>query len=351
MREISIEQFINLEKVVPIDVRSPEEFREFHIPGAINIPLFSNEERAEIGTTYKQIGAEDAKWRAMEIVSPKIPSILGEIKAIHEGNNHPVIYCWRGGMRSKSVATFLSFAGLSVPRLIGGYRAYRQYILEKIPQMIPSQAYTIHGMTGVGKTELLHKLQEKGFPIIDLEGLADHRGSIFGTYGLDTGHNQKTFDALLYQALSKIKGTRFFVVEAESKRIGKVVQPDELFERKLQGININIHASLTSRIDRIYREYVKPYYHEEWFQAKVIERLAYIKKRIKEPSIIEKLDMAIVSEDYKLFIKTLLEDYYDPRYSYKQLEYVNPFINVNGENIDDAVGEITNFITEKQVIK
>lgn len=349
MREISVEQFINLKNAVPIDVRSPEEFNEFHIPGAMNIPLFSNDERAEIGTIYKQIGADEAKWRAMEIVSPKIPSLLEQIKDVQQEQNHPVIYCWRGGMRSKSVATFLSFAGISIPRLTGGYKAFRQYILEKIPEMIPSQAVTIHGMTGVGKTELLLKLQEKGFPIIDLEGLANHRGSIFGTYGLNTGYNQKTFDALLYLALSKIKGSSFFVVEAESKRIGNVVQPDELFERKLRGININLQASLTSRIERIYREYVKPYYHEDWFQEKVIERLVYIKKRIKDPTIIASLDEALFSENYKLFIKILLEDYYDPRYSHKQLEYIEPFIHVDGENIDEAVEHITSIIAAKQL--
>ncbi len=348
MREISVEQFINMKNAVPIDVRSQDEFTDFHIPGAINIPLFSNEERAEIGTIYKQIGADEAKWRAMEIVSPKIPSLLGQIKEVHQEHNHPVIYCWRGGMRSKSVASFLSFAGLSIPRLIGGYRAYRQFILEKIPEMIPAQAITLHGMTGVGKTEVLLKLQEKGFPIIDLEGLANHRGSIFGTYGLDTGHNQKIFDSLLYQALSKIEGSPFFIVEAESKRIGKVTQPDELFNRKLQGININLQASLSSRIERIYREYVKPYCHEGWFQEKVIERLAYIKKRIKDSNVIASLDEAVLSENYKLFIKILLEDYYDPRYSHKQLEYVGPFIQVDGENIDEVVGEITEIITTKQ---
>ena len=348
MREISIEKFINMKKVIPIDVRSPEEFNDYRIPGAVNIPLFSDEERAEIGTIYKQIGSEEAKWRAMEIVSPKIPSILGQIREIQKEHFLPVIYCWRGGMRSKAVATFLSFSGLSIPRLIGGYRAYRQYILEKTPTIIPPQAITLHGMTGVGKTEILLKLKEKGFPIIDLEGLANHRGSIFGTFGLSTGNNQKTFDALLFQALTEIKGAVFFIVEAESKRIGKVVQPDELFNTKLQGININLQAPMSSRVARIYQEYVEPFFQEEWFQEKADNNLSFIKKRMKDPNIIATLEDALLNENYELFIQILLEDYYDPRYSYKQQEYAAPFYHIDAENIDKAVEEIIGIIaTEK----
>lgn len=349
MREINIEQFINLKKAIPVDVRSPEEFNEFKIPGAVNIPLFSNEERVEIGTVYKQIGSDEAKWRAMEIVSPKIPDLLRKIKDLLADNHHPIIYCWRGGMRSKAVATFLSFSGISIPRLIGGYRAYRQYILEKIPELIPDQAITLHGMTGVGKTEVLHKLGKKGFPIIDLEGLAEHRGSIFGTYGLETGNNQKNFDALLFQTLTEINGKPYFIIEAESKRIGKVVQPDELFHKKQQGININLQASLNSRVERIYHEYVKPYIHEVWFHEKVIERFSYIKKRIKDREIISILDEAAKFENYKLFIKTLLENYYDPRYSYKQLEYDGPFFHVEVKNSDEAVEEIMKIIESRKI--
>lgn len=351
MKEISVDQFLSLKNSVPIDVRSPGEYEEANIPGAVNIPLFTNEERAMIGTLYKQEGSDTAKWRAMEIVSPKIPSILGQIKALQEDGKQPVIYCWRGGMRSKSVTVFAAFAGLNIPRLIGGYRAYRQFILEKIPSLIPPKAITIHGMTGVGKTEVLKKLQEKGMPVIDLEAMAGHRGSVFGTFGLFEGHNQKTFDALLFQRLLEIKGSPFFCVEAESKRIGKVIQPIELEEKKHKGININLQASLSTRVERIYLEYVMPYLHEDWFHEKVLERLKYVFKRIKNQEIISAIMEAVISRNYKLVIEILLEHYYDPRYAHKQLDYTGKFYHVNADQIDQAVDEMLSILTSRSALQ
>ena len=126
LKEITVEQLFQIKNAVPIDVRSPGEYEESHIPGAVNMLLFTNEERAEVGTLYKQKGSAAAKWRAMEIVSPKLPAILGAIKEWQERENQPVIYCWRGGMRSGSVASFLEFAGLEAIRFLVVIRAYRQ---------------------------------------------------------------------------------------------------------------------------------------------------------------------------------------------------------------------------------
>ncbi|MED3573006.1 tRNA 2-selenouridine(34) synthase MnmH [Cytobacillus praedii] len=350
MREITVDQFVQLNNAVSIDVRSPGEFKEFHIPGAVNIPLFTDEERVIIGTIYKQEGADVAKWKAMELVSPKIPSILKDIKAIHEKGSEPVIYCWRGGMRSKAVATFITFAGLSIPRLIGGYRAYRQYILEKIPSLLPDKAITLHGMTGVGKTDVLKGLYNKGLPVIDLEGLAGHRGSIFGTFGLFPGNNQKTFDSLLFKSLTEMIDSPFFIIEAESKRIGKVVLPDELLKKKQHGTNIHLHASMRSRVERIYNDYCLPYVHEDWFHDKVVERLSFIKKRIKSHEIIASLNDAASIREYKTVIQILLEDYYDPRYAHKQMEYSEPFHHIDAENTESAVKEIMQLFHTKNAL-
>ncbi|MBP2241846.1 tRNA 2-selenouridine synthase [Cytobacillus eiseniae] len=341
MKEITVGELLQLKNAIPIDVRSPVEFKEFCIPGAVNIPLFTDEERAVIGTIYKQEGSDAAKWKAMEVVSPKLPTLLGEIKEISANGMQPIIYCWRGGMRSKAVATFISFSGLSIPRLVGGYRAYRQYILEQIPAMLPEKAITLHGMTGVGKTDILKGLSDKGFPVIDLEALAGHRGSIFGTYGLFTGNNQKTFDALLFQSLMGMQESPYFLIEAESKRIGKVVIPEALLLKKQQGMNIQLQSSLQSRIERIYSDYVFPYLQEEWFHNKVIERLVYIKKRLKDYDLIFRLDEAVNQENYHLVIKILLEEYYDPRYAHKKMEYTEPFHFINNaEHIESTMNEI-----------
>lgn len=340
LKDITVEELLEIKQIIPVDVRSPLEFMEGSIPGSVNVPIFNDEERKEIGTIYKQVGQDEAKWRAMEIVSPKIPSILGRIREIGQQDSVPVLYCWRGGMRSKSVAAFLEYAGVSVHRLQGGYKAFRQHLLEQIPFMLPDKALVLHGMTGVGKTEILIKLKEMGYPVLDLEGLAAHKGSIFGAMGKNDGNNQKTFDALLFSELRKLQGSPFFVVEAESKRIGKVGQPDELLEKKLSGDHFYLYSSMTSRVNRIYQEYVSPFYLEEGFQDKIRDKLTNIQKRIKVMEIRTLLMEELEKKNYQNLIKLLLEHYYDPRYQHKQLEYKGEFISINGDNQIKAVNEI-----------
>jgi tRNA 2-selenouridine synthase len=345
LKDITVEQLFHLENVVPVDVRSPGEFEEACIPGAVNIPIFTNEERKEIGTLYKQKGPEDAKWRAMEVVSPKLPFILGSIKKIKKENKQPVLYCWRGGMRSGSIAAFLEFSGIEAIRLSGGYRVYRQYILEQIPTIIPNQAIVLHGMTGTGKTEILMELKKKGYPILDLEGIAAHRGSLFGSIGFAAdGHNQKVFDSLLFESLAALKESPYFIVEAESRRIGKVGQPDELYERKLEGINIYIQASIGTRVERIYKEYVEPNFHESWFQEAILEKVTMLKKRLKNDEVHRMLVKNTIHKQYQEVIRLLLDYYYDPRYSYKLNEYKNDFTTINADQLELAVKEIETYI-------
>ena len=162
-------------------------------------------------------------------------------------------------MRSKSVASFLDYSGIAVYRLEGGYRAYREYILERIPRLLPEKAVVLHGMTGTGKTDILKRLQDKGYPVLDLEKMANHRGSIFGMIGMGEGHNQKTFDALLFDRLKEIEGSPYFLMEAESKRIGRAAQPEELLEKKVNGVHFLITSSIPKRVERIFNEYVAPY--------------------------------------------------------------------------------------------
>jgi tRNA 2-selenouridine synthase len=344
LKEISIEEFLKLDKVVAVDVRSPIEFAEGAIPGAINLPLFSDEERAEIGTIYKKLGQDAAKWRAMEIVSPKIPTLMTEIKLLIDSGFEPVINCWRGGMRSKSVCTFMEFSGLQSIRLTGGYKAYRQYTLNRISDMLPERAIVIHGKTGVGKTEVLHQLKEKGYPVVDLEAIAGHRGSIFGAIGLGEGHTQKTFDALLFTRLSEIRGFPYFIIEAESKRIGRVVQPAELLEKKGTGYHLYLDASINRRVTRIVNEYVAPYSKEPWFKEKVQNGLTMIGKRMKNIHLQNEIHLSFSEENWDNLIQILLEDYYDPRYDHKRTEYVKSVETIDAENIESAVEEIEKYL-------
>lgn len=344
MKELSIDEFIQQSNSVAIDVRSPIEVAEGSIPNAINIPLFTDEERAEIGTIYKQEGSEAAKWKAMQIVSPKLPRLLGEIKAIKENGSMPVLFCWRGGSRSQSMAAFAALAGIEVSRIVGGYRAYRERILEKMPELLPGKAIVLHGMTGVGKTAILHELKQRGYPVLDLEGIAKHRGSVFGSFGEGSAHNQKKFDAMLFDGLSTIHPSDYFIMEAESKRIGRATQPDFLLKAKEDGIHISIDTSMENRIQRTYEEYVLPEKANPSFRDNVLENLRKIEKRIKDKDKLKDLYHAVETEDYRKLIYILFVDYYDPLYSHKENSYEGEFFYVKGDSITAAADEIISII-------
>ncbi|GBF10957.1 tRNA 2-selenouridine(34) synthase MnmH [Tepidibacillus sp. HK-1] len=324
-----------------IDVRSPNEYHEATIPGAINIPLFDNEERALVGTVYKEKGSDIARELGLEIVSPKIPQLVKQVRQALQPGQVPVFFCWRGGMRSKSMATFYSLIYPEPYRLEGGYRAYRQYIVEEIPKMdlnIPT--FVLHGMTGVGKTTLLYKLKELGLSIIDLEGMAHHRGSAFGAIGLEPV-NQKTFDSQVYEVLKEIRQARAVVIEAESKRIGKIIVPDNIMNAKEHGHHILITASQPIRIQRILEEYRLDQYKEPFIDGlKRIER--------KLPTEVRPLLFAAVEKnEFYQAIQLLLEYYYDPRYQFATDQYQGSFFEVNSDNLDHAAREIVQYIENK----
>lgn len=345
--DLTVQEYIeNKQKYIPIDVRSPGEYEENRIPEAISVPLFTNEERAEVGTIYKQIGKKEAKWRAMEIVSGKLPDMLGKIKQVIESGYQPIVYCWRGGMRSQSVTLFATMSGLdNVVRLSGGYRAYREYILESIPSMIPERAVVIDGMTGTGKTDILDNLKHRGYPVLDLEKYANHKGSVFGAVQGQTPHNQKMFDALLYEDLKAIEGSPYFFMEGESKRIGHAVQPIELYEKKNTGIHIRVNASLDKRVERIYEQYVVEDSVE--FHNRVEIALKKILKRVKPIDIQNELKLRFQEKNYKEIIRLLILYYYDPRYDNKMNEVKKTELEVNCESVDDATDQIIAFVEQK----
>ncbi|MBT2677914.1 tRNA 2-selenouridine(34) synthase MnmH [Bacillus sp. ISL-35] len=333
MKDISVQELISSSKYIPVDVRAPIEHKDSAIPGSVNVPLFTDDERQEIGTLYKKSGEEAAKWRAMEIVSPKLPGLLGEIKELKKTGAEPVIHCWRGGMRSRSVASFLEYAGIPSYRLEGGYRAYREYILERIPELLPQKAVVLHGMTGTGKTDLLKALQEKGYPVVDLEQMANHRGSIFGMIGMGDAHNQKTFDALLFDRLNEIIGSNYFIIEAESKRIGRAAQPDEMIAKKSDGIHFLVKSSIPKRVERIYDEYVHPFKEEAWFEEEVQEKVTKLLRRISQDAATS-LQVALKEKNYQELIEILLIHYYDPRYGHALQEYSGPFHEIDADDPD-----------------
>ncbi|MBO8172748.1 MAG: tRNA 2-selenouridine(34) synthase MnmH [Bacillaceae bacterium] len=347
MQDIKIEEALNRDHMIFIDVRSPVEFEEATIPGAINIPLFSNEEREKLGIVYKQEGPEKAKWLAMEWVSPRIPQLMASIKKWQDQGHVPVIFCWRGGMRSKAVATFAGYAGLQVYRLHGGYRSFRQHVVKSLSaELAPARFIVLHGLTGIGKTQILHKLQEKNQPILDLEGMAHHRGSVFGEIGIHRPGNQKTFDGLLFHHLLRLKNQPYIFMEAESKRIGRVILPDFLLDKKKKGLHVLLTAPLSVRVERTYQEYVEPYQDEPWFEQRVAHAFKTIEKRLS-PDVRKECEQCMIEKDYRRLIHLLFEHYYDPRYQHKFSEYSEPCVEFDATDLDRVTEQLIRLAGER----
>ncbi len=238
---ISIEEFLTLAKEFPVlDVRSPGEFLHAHIPGAHSLPLFSDEERKVVGTAYKQESKEKAIKLGLNYYGVKMVKMVEDAEEIcntsisKNGNNHHkntvLVHCWRGGMRSAGVAWLLDLYGFKVYTLAGGYKAYRNWVIKHFEKDYPIQL--IGGYTGSGKTEVLQQLFKKGENMIDLEGLASHKGSAFGSLGQPKQPTQEMFENLLANELNRKKNTATgsIWIEDESQRIGEVNIPIQFFK-------------------------------------------------------------------------------------------------------------------------
>ncbi|MCR1898092.1 tRNA 2-selenouridine(34) synthase MnmH [Irregularibacter muris] len=340
MKVISVEDTIYCKKSLIIDVRSPSEYEESTIPGAINIPLFTNKEREELGTLY-HTDKELAYEKGFKIGCSKLYDIYEQVKALIEFKEQKVIiFCWRGGMRSKSIATNLSITGLNVFQLKGGYKAYRRFILQNLDKFKDKfYYYNLHGHTGVGKTILLNALKEKGEPVLDLEELAKNRGSIFGSMGLGKPQSQKMFDSLLFNELSNNTKDYFFI-ESESKRIGNIMLPDFLVDSMNKGEHILIKSSIEKRIQNIKKEYL-PLENKDNITSLILHNKFIIKKMGKD--WVNQLLQSLYNEDYDYFIKMLLVDYYDPLYSFSEEKY-QPYISTI---YMDDFQKVANLLREK----
>lgn len=338
-KDITIDELREMREhnnLVLIDVRSPSEYREATIPGSINIPFFNDEERSEIGTLYKQVSVKAAQERGLEIASAKLPDF---VRAFSRLGGKKVVYCWRGGMRSKTTATVLDLMNIHVHRLQGGIRSYRNWVVDTLETIdFTPKAYVLNGNTGSGKTLILKKLQKDGYPVLDLEGMAGHKGSIFGHIG-DEPKNQKTFDALLLENMLAIKMSPFVLLEAESKRIGKVILPPAIFRNKENGIQLFIEMPMAQRVANILEDY-QPWEH----QAECIEAFEKIKRRIHTP-VARQISEDLKAENYPSAVALLLEYYYDHRYEHTARHYTaEQCITIKANNVDEAYTKVRNFL-------
>lgn len=343
-RDIPVEQLFqkevhdeSIDKPVLIDVRSPSEFEESTIPGSINIPIFDDEERSAIGTLYKQVSASVATDKGLEIFSGKLPELIRQFKELPDNK---VVFCWRGGMRSKAVATMVDLMGMEVRRLQGGYRAYRNWVVEQLEQYrMPPRSILLNGYTGSGKTRILERLAALGHPVIDLEQYAGHRGSAFGGIGL-TPSNQKTFDSLLLHQLRTIGETPYFLMEAENNRIGKISVPDFLVQAKDIGTMIVIEMPIEERVRNIIREY-----RPEQYRAEIMEAFLKIKKRLPT-EIGKEAHTQLEASEYGKAFEHLLTYYYDPLYQKSFDSYMNKTVVIRAANVDEAVEQIREMIPQ-----
>ncbi|PTX58262.1 tRNA 2-selenouridine synthase [Melghirimyces profundicolus] len=343
MRDIHIRQAIKEKNVRWIDVRSPGEYETATVPGAVNIPLFDNEERAQIGTVYKKEGRETAVRLGMEIVSPKIPRLVDTVLS-HSMGRTPLLFCWRGGMRSRALATFLDLAQHPVLRLEGGYRSYREYVVERLSdEPLTSRMIVLHGLTGVGKTALLHRLKALGAPVLDLESLAGHRGSAFGSLGELRPRNQRMFDSYLLEQLERYKDEPYLFMEAESKRIGRVHLPDFLERAKKEGIPVLVEASATVRVNHILDTYLGESGNPERFRQQLAGSIRRIERRLS-PDTRKNLWQWIAKEEYRPLVQALLREYYDPRYRHSLEQYEGRFaLRIRSDDPDSAARKLREF--------
>ncbi|SDK17550.1 tRNA 2-selenouridine(34) synthase MnmH [Alkalibacterium thalassium] len=315
---------------VVVDVRAPKEFKEATIPGAINIPLFSDEERAQVGTTYKHQGQEAAKELGLEIFSKKLPDFIRQFKELKS----PVtVFCWRGGMRSTTAATVTDLMNIKVNRLTGGIRAYRNWMKEQIDTLPLPPFYVLNGHTGNGKTHILRQLKQENYPVIDFEGMARHRGSIFGQIGLEPS-NQRMFNLLLGEELLRYQQSPYILVEGESARIGKVIIPERIFQHKEISSQLVVDLPLEERVAIILDDYSPDAYHNDCLLA--FER---IRRRIHTP-VSKAVGEALETGDYPEAVKLLLTYYYDPHYNRSITRSDAPETSIEASTLEEAVDKV-----------
>lgn len=236
-----------------IDVRSPGEFQKGHIPDAVNIPLFSNEERAHVGTVYKQESKEAAFEVGYTYVNPKLQDFITESLKV-AANRRVIVHCWRGGMRSRAFAEHLDKNGFEDVRVvIGGYKAYRNFVLSELGK--PVNLKVLGGYTGSGKTYILEELKKLGNQVIDLEGLAHHKGSAFGAIGQETQPSVEQFENNLHNELRKLNRNKTIWVEDESHSIGRVKIPMPFFQQMREAMLYFVDISKEERARFLVDEY------------------------------------------------------------------------------------------------
>lgn len=303
---ISVSEFLEKGKHIPmVDVRTPSEFVQGHIPGAVNIPLFTDDERARVGLRYKQAGKEFAVQLGLEIVGPKLANYTKKVKQIAP-KKEILIHCWRGGMRSGSMAWLFEISTIKVSILKDGYKAYRGYIRERLGDKIPLKI--LGGYTGSGKTDILYEIMKQGEQMIDLEGLAHHKGSAFGTIGQQPQPTNEQFENDLAHEWLKLNPKKIVWLEDESVTMGRCGIPAPLYSRMRVAHVIKVEVPKGVREQRLVREYV------DGDTKQLFSALSRISKKLGGLKTKE-AEEALKKNDFRKVAEITLE-YYDKAYGY-----------------------------------
>lgn len=312
IKKITINDFISISERPPIiDVRSPGEYLRAHIPGAHNIPLFTDEERKVVGTAYKQQGKQKAIKIGLDFFGPKMKANIEVLEKINKqtqfNSNTIILHCWRGGMRSAGMAWLFDLYGFDVLIIVGGYKAYRKWVLNKFET--PYDIKVLGGYTGSAKTELLHELKRNNQEIIDLESLANHKGSAFGGIGMPEQPTQEMFENKLALELSKkIADDKpiSFWLEDESQRIGRLNIPHSLWKTIRKSPLYFIEIDFENRLEFIYN-----YYGKKDDQS-LINAILRIQKRLGPNETKTTINLILENKTKEAFRELL--NYYDKTY-------------------------------------
>jgi tRNA 2-selenouridine synthase len=293
-----------------IDVRSPAEFEEDHVPGAVNLPVLDNEERAKVGTIYVQESRFLARKIGAALVARNVGRHLETALADQPGSFKPLVYCWRGGQRSNAMAIILAQIGWRVTVLSGGYRTYRRRVQRRLyDEEIPLRLVLIDGCTGCGKTAVIQRLPALGVQVIDLEAIADHRGSLFGGYADRKQPSQKMFESRLLSAIEALDLTKPIVVEAESSKVGARFIPPAMWNRMRTAPRIELTADRPARVRYLIDAYAD-IIHDPAALERAIQRLPIYPGRKR---IAEWRELAGAG-DYLALADAMVERHYDPSY-------------------------------------
>ena len=320
-----------------LDVRSPGEFEQGHIPGAISFPLFTNEERSQVGTCYKQQSREQAVELGFDLVGPKLGKFIRQAKVLAP-DGAVRVHCWRGGMRSGAITWALDLAGFDTVTLQGGYKTFRQWVRSTLS--ISKKIVLLGGMTGTAKTDILHALADQGEQVLDLEGYANHRGSSFGALCLPPQPTTEQFENSLALEWQRFKPDQPIWIEAESRRVGACRIPAELFQQMEAAFAIEIVRPISERVALLVDIYGKA------TPADLIAATERIRKRLGGQRT-QAAIAAIQAGDLATAVSITL-DYYDRTYRYglEQRDCFVPEIDITGLSPSRAAEQLRIALTD-----